>query len=82
MCVCVLCVCELPTHHYSWTTVSLHKINVMKPPEECRLQSQTMTAKREIELERERSGARKRRRVEKKEEIKNTRKKSNGREVM
>ena len=39
MCVCV-CVCELPTHHYSWTTVSLHKINVMKPPEECRLQSQ------------------------------------------
>ena len=45
--------CELPTHHYSWTTVSLHKINVMKPPEECRLQSQIMTGKREIERERE-----------------------------
>ena len=40
----------LPTHHYSWTTVSLHKINVMKPPEEC---SQKMTGKREIEQERE-----------------------------
>ena len=34
-------------------TVSLHKINVMKPPEECRLQSQKMTGKREIERERE-----------------------------
>ena len=56
MCVCVcvcVCVCELPTHHYSWTTVSLHKINVMKPPEECSLQSQKMTGKREIERERE-----------------------------
>ena len=41
-----MCVCELPTHHYSWTTVSLHKINVMKPPEECRLQSQKMTGDR------------------------------------
>ena len=55
VCVCVcmcVCVCKLPTH-YSWTTVSLHKINVMKPPEECRLQSQKMTGKREIERERE-----------------------------
>ena len=33
--------------------MSLHKINVMKPPEECRLQSQKMTGKREIERERE-----------------------------
>ena len=38
--------------------MSLHKINVMKPPEECRLQSQKMTGKNG----RERCGARKQRR--------------------